>query len=142
MTINKLFKQIDLSSKSKKSKEFETLLENNINSYAFSVVWTNGLICNLNFLFGNVPPSTIWHPIISKPITDNDGEISVLLGSFASGRNIQISFGIQAVEAIPKLTILVTNTTTGIVLKRPEGNEYKKLAKGDFWQTSISITLP
>lgn len=142
MPVNKIFKKINLSPKSKKPVDFEALLADNLNSYAFSVVWTSGLVCNLNYLSGNMPPSTIWHPVITKPITDNDGEISVLLGTFTAGRKIQLSFGIQAVDAIPKLAVLITNTTTGVVIKRPEGNEYKKMAKGDFWQTSITITLP
>src|SRR5882762_9339784 len=101
MPITKLFPELDLNSfaKNKKSK-FSDLLEETAETYTFSLVWTRGTAVNLNFLSGNRPPSTVWHPMFPSPISDNDGEISFQLGHFPPGVIINLSWGVQAVDPV------------------------------------------
>lgn len=143
MAINKMFNGLNMAKISrKKNLNFTEFLESEICNYSFSVVWTNGQSCSLNYLSGNRPPSTIWHPIISRPTTDNDGEISEQIGNFPQGISLNLSFGLQAIDAIPKLAILITNITKKTVLKWPAGDKYQTLARGEFLQNMITISLP
>lgn len=143
MAINKIFANLDVNKLARRKKiDFTTELSPAICDYAFSVVWSNSLNCNLTFLSGNRPPSTLWHPIITHPISDNDGEISVSLGHFPSGTSLKLSYGIQAVDAIPRLAVLVVNINNHQVLKIPAGNQFKALTQGELWQNSITINLP
>jgi len=143
MAINKIFGNIDLNRIAKRKKaDFSEFLEPDICDYSFSIVWTKEIACNLNFLSGNRPPSTIWHPIITAPISDNDGEISVSLGHFPTGISINLSWGIQAVDAIPRLALLISNITNRTIFKIPPGNQFKQLQRGEFWQSNASIILP
>lgn len=143
MAINKIFKDLDVNKLSRrKDPDFSAFLDESICEYVFSVTWTNNTGCNLNFLSGNRPPSTIWHPIIRTPISDDDGEISVRLGRFPKGTEINLAWGIQAVDAIPKMALLIVNVTEKKIFKIPEGNQFKKLDRGEFWQSSQKVSLP
>jgi hypothetical protein len=142
MPISKLFPSIDIDN-FPELRELESspqLWDTDICHYAFSVIWTKGTDCKLNFLGGNRPSSSEkWHPIIKNAILDDDGEISVSLGNFPNGTAINLSFGIQAIDEIPRLILLITNLTTKTVLKIPSGDDFKALARGGFWQTPIEI---
>jgi hypothetical protein len=143
MAINKIFTNLDVNKVARKRQHnFTTSLEAVICEYAFSVIWTRQTACNLNFLSGNRPPSTTWHPIITAPISDDDGEISVQLGHFPPGITLNLSWGIQAVDAIPKLALLIVNITNRTIFKIPPGNQFKQLARGEFWQSNAAIILP
>lgn len=143
MPITKLFPELDLQSLStRKATNFTDLLQENVATYIFSVVWTRGTAINLNFLSGNRPPSTVWHPMFQSPISDNDGEISLQLGHFPPGITINLSWGIQAVDAVPRLALLITNLTSHQVFKLPAGNQFKSLTRGEFWQSSSPVILP
>jgi hypothetical protein len=138
MPLTKFFPELDIDQfpELKTIKSQATLFAaGDICHYGFSVVWTKGTKCSLNYLGGNRPPSSIWHPVIDKPIADDDGEISVSLGHFPQGSALTLSFGIQAWEAIPRMAILISNLTNQRVLKIPAADQYKNLAIGEFWQT-------
>jgi hypothetical protein len=141
MPISKLFPSLEIDNfpELKKLEESPQLWNTDICHYAFSVIWTKGTDCKLNYLGGNRLPSVKWHSIIKNAILDDDGEISVSLGDFPKYTAINLSFGIQAIDEIPKLILLITNLTTKTVLKIPSGDDYKSLARGGFWQTQIEI---
>lgn len=143
MALEKIFKPFNLSDIAEiDNTDFTDLLERSLCDYSFSVLWTRGVICNLNYLSGNRPPSTHWHPIISSPVSDNGGEITFRIGYFPEGTQINLSLGIQAVDTIPRLVLLITNNTERRVFKIPPGNQTKPMARGEFWQEVITITLP
>jgi len=143
MPITKLFPELDLKSFSRrKNADFANLLEENVATYIFSVVWTRGTAVNFNFLSGNRPPSSVWHPMFPSPISDNDGEISLQLGHFPPGITINLSWGIQGVDAVSRLALLITNLDSRQVFKFPPGNQFKSLTRGEFWQSSSPVLLP
>jgi hypothetical protein len=143
MPIIKLFPELDIKSLSAHNSEnFADLLEQNVATYVLSVVWTKGTAINFNFLSGNRPPSTVWHPMFPAPISDNDGEISLQLGHFPPGITINLSWGIQGVDAVSRLALLITNVDSRQVFKLPSGNQFKSLVLGEFWQSSSPILLP
>lgn len=143
MPITKLFPELDLNNFSRrKNADFANLLEENVATYIFSVVWTRGTALNLNFLSGNRSPSSVWHPMFPAPISDNDGEISLQLGHFPLGITINLSWGIQGVDAVSRLALLITNLDSRQVFKLPPGNQFKSLARGEFWQSSSPVILP
>ena len=141
MSVAKIFKNLHLTGR-EAVVNFEEHLETTLCKYAFSVVWTSELNCNLNYLAGNRPPSTAWQPIITAPVSDNDGEITYTIGYFAPGTEINLSYGIQAVEAIPRLDVIITNLTERKVVKYPEGDKHETLLRGEFIQRVIPFKLP
>ena len=143
MPLNKVYEKLDLKNLGRrKNVDFTNFLEANICEYIFSVVWSSGAGCNLNYLGGNRPPSTQWHPIITTPQSDDDGEITIRLGHFSPASVLNLSFGIQAVDPIARIALLVTNVTTRRVLKTPAGDAYKNLPRNGTWTEMITITLP
>jgi hypothetical protein len=141
MPITKFFPSLDIDNFPELNQLAESpqLWDTDICQYAFSIIWTKGTECKINYLGGNRPPSEKWHTIIKDPILDDDGEISVSLGHFPDGSPLKLSFGIQAIDAIPRLVLLITNLKTRTILKIPPGDGSKPLGRGDFWQTSIEI---
>ena len=142
MSIAKIFKPLHLSGTEKAEVDFAGHLELTLCKYAFSVLWTSGLNCNLNYLSGNRPPSTVWNPIMPAPVSDNDGEISYTIGYFKPGTEINLSYGIQAVDAIPRLDVVITNLTDRKVYKMPAGDKHETLVRGEFLQKMIPLKLP
>lgn len=111
-------------------------------TYIFSVVWNRPEQCSLFFLNGRVANGT-WHGIITNPIADNDGEISVKIGDFIPGTTIELAFGIQAITSIPKIATMVTNRSKNLSIKfRPLDEDFKKLEASETWQKSGNIVLP
>lgn len=141
MSVYKFFSPSEISSllNHEDGEDLNQNLSFTVCHFAFSVIWTRGTECNLNYLGGNLPPSTAWYPIITQPRNDDDGEISQSIGRISQDANLKLSLGIQAVDAIPALAIVVTNLTTNRVAKFPAGNQYKALARGEFWQTVIDF---
>ena len=109
--------------------------------YTFSLVWTVQEQCSLTSLNGRLKDGT-WRQIISHPYTDKDGEISINIGNFAVGTEIEIAFGVKAITAIPKLMTLLTNRSSEKIMKlKPDGDEYKSPGVAETWNESVSVTL-
>jgi len=145
MPFEKLFPNLEINNHSKKNElDYATDLAPTLFQYSFSVVWTrstDGLSCSLNYLGGNIPPSNKWHDIITRPNTDEDGEISISIGRFPVGSAINLSYGIFAIDPIPEIAVLITNIDTRSVVKIPTGSEFKKLARGESWTDVTKLIL-
>jgi hypothetical protein len=112
----------------------------NVVSYVFSVVWNAPEQCTLFMLQGRTAAGS-WHPIITNPIVDNDGEISVKIGDFDPGTDIELMFGIQALTDIENMVTLVTNRTSNISVQFKPSTESKKLPRTETWQETGLLTL-
>jgi hypothetical protein len=109
MPVNKIFKR----NKKNWITSFTEINSNEIYTYYFSIVWSAPAIINLYSLVGQVHPNGIWHNIITKGITDNDGEITVKIGEFNKGTVLNFVAGVFAITNTERVAIVITNATTG-----------------------------
>lgn len=107
-------------------------------TYYFSVIWNKPAGCNLFQLAGQISGGDL-HQLITKMISDTDGEISVEIGKFIKGTKINLFFGVQAITKIDNLRIIITNAnerTAKRVLPKNDG-DVRKLAKGEIYNDQI-----
>ncbi len=76
-----------------------------------------------------------------EAIKDTDGDITILIGSFYRGDEIEIAFGMKAFYDIPRCIILISQTNPDeLLIKKPETG-YKRIDDYDSWEDSISTEV-
>jgi len=131
MAITKLFQPVK-----GKSKSME-LLGGQTCDYYFSVLFTKHTHCNLYLLNAQLSDGS-WHQLITVPVADTDGEITVKIGSFAPGTALNFMVGIQAVSEIPSVALFIVNKPSSSVIKVAPAKEKKKLSTGELWNLPIN----
>ena len=133
MAITKLFPQnVDVD-----KIQQTNLLEGTLCTYYFSVLFTNFTICNLYVLNAQLQSGN-WHQLITTPVADNDGEITIQIGNFVPGTVINMIFGIQALSDIPSVAVFIVNKTTNTIVKIAPKTGKKKLGVSETWNAPIN----
>jgi len=86
----------------------------------------------------------VWRNVIPTVLSDNAGEISTLVGSFAPGTQLDVFFGVMAVtDAVAKAaTFAIRDAATPYKLAPASPTEYKSLARGERWETTVPYRVP
>lgn len=113
-----------------------------ISIYYFSVIWNSPEAnCALVLFQGSVGNSTTLHNIITHPVTDNDGEISVEIGRFLPGTSLSFQVLTQAVTKIDDISLWITNISTGQSEKIRPNTTVKTLSSNEFWKENFTAKL-
>lgn len=134
MAINKIFQQnINLS-----NINSEDLVNGTLCTYYFSILFSKFSVCNLYLLTAQLPGGS-WHQLITTPVADNDGEITIQIGSFVPGTVINMIFGIQAITEVPSVAVFIVNKNTNSIVKiLPKSGKKKLNVGGDPWYAPIN----
>ena len=145
MEFNKLFTDFDLNVEN----VFDTITADGTKgsqlcTYYVSLLWgPRGKNNSLAMLNGRVAgQGGQFHQIITHPMTDSDGEITVVLGRFHQATRIELDFTVYALEDIPACALFIVNATKNIRKKIAPPEPKRTLARGEAWHGNIIITLP
>ena len=109
-------------------------------TYHFSVIFEPGAECNLFMLLAKTSQSTIWHKLVERNETDNDGEITMEIGKIKVGTKMDYRFGVYAIDALQNVRIIITNSTSkeSRQVKPNDPSEGMTIKKGDSWAQEIT----
>jgi hypothetical protein len=125
----------------KDTKNLEPTLAQGLCTYSFTCLWSKGTTLTLAVLMGRVKGDTQWHQIITNPITDIDGEITVQIGKFAKGSKIELAFDVFPLEDIPACALFTINNTENTHKKIAPASGNKPLEKGTGWKEVLVTDL-
>ena len=137
MVFNKIFKFPNKAAE----KNLEPTLCENLCTYTLSCLWTRDTNLSLGGLVGRIEGDTQWHNIIVHPVTDNDGEITIQLGTFCKSINLEIAFDLFPLEDIPACALFITNITDNSYKKVTPDGDNMQLKKGVGWRGHIATKL-
>lgn len=85
-----------------------------------------------------------WQNVMPNVTSDNDGEISMLLGTFTAGSKVEIYFGVLAVsgKVDRAATFVVRDASTPFKLAPSGPNAYKTIEASDKWEDTVSYEIP
>ena len=81
-----------------------------------------------------------WRQVVTKPIAEGDGELTVDLGSEAPG-TITIRFSVGALSEVPKIAAFVVQAGRVTKLAPAKPGEFKHLKAGDRWPVEASYDV-
>ena len=101
---------------------------------AFVLKWTNGRPVSLFSLVGQIVGSGNWKNLIQNAVNDNDGEILVPVGHFLPGTEIELRFGVFAMEDVPKAaTFLARPGLVEWFRPQPDGKT-QRIQQAETWR--------
>src|SRR5687768_7865048 len=94
-------------------------------------LWTkrrNLLLLGVDVRRGSGP----WRQVVTKPIAEGDGELTVDLGTEDAG-TITIKFSIGAFSDVPKIAAFVAQAGKVTQLAPPKPGEFHRMKAGETW---------
>lgn len=109
----------------------------------FVLLWTKGIGVSLYALHVRVQGEA-WLNVIPTVISDNDGETTVYLGSYAPGSALDIHFGAFAIDGnVTKMASFIVHGANGVQKLVPPGpSDFKSLKRGSTWEETASYVVP
>ena len=114
-----------------------------INVYNLRIEWApRDSNCILALLLGNIAGSDQWAPILTQPVSGNNGEIEVGIGKFKQKRTINLQLVVHAATKIENITIDLINDTLGLKKRLiPNTGSSKKIEANDSLSEVITVQL-
>jgi hypothetical protein len=119
------------------------LEDTSLGDYYLSVVWVrDGSAVSLSSAVIALSGTYNWKQLLTTVITENDGELTIHMGTFPVGTRLDLIFNVYPHQDISASALMLVNRKSSASKKIAPSSGNYTLKKGKPWAAAITITLP